>query len=178
MEIHVWQIVFNNWLTGIKKVYVKIRINFALLGEIIVIDVQVSVPNWKSICFTLCSWKRSSLRFQELEFCLISSSRGKDSSAKISFSFSRLLQIQILRIPYEGKKRRGSKNEFSHHHGFSVNTRAFARGNAALTVRVPRMEQIYRSVESLWMPRCFAIGPVISYLFPRVRKKPNTVIES
>lgn len=33
--------------------------------------------------------------------------------------------------------------------GFSVNTRAFARGNAALTVRVPRMEQIYRSVESL-----------------------------
>lgn len=25
----------------------------------------------------------------------------------------------------------------------------FTRGNAALTVRVPRMEQIYRSVESL-----------------------------
>lgn len=67
------------------------------------------------------------------------------------FFFEKLLQIQILRIPYEGKKGRGVEDQKTSFPttGFSVNTRPFARGNAALTVRVPRMEQIYRSVESL-----------------------------
>lgn len=167
MEIRVWQIVFNNWLTGIKKVYVKIRINFVLLREIIVIDVQVSVPNWKSICFTLCSWKRSSLRFQELELFNFKLARERFERKNFFFFFEIITNTNSTNSVRrkERKRCRGSKNEFSQHHGFSVNTRAFARGNAALTVRVPRMEQIYRSVESLWMPRCFAIGPVISYLF-------------
>lgn len=42
--------------------------------------------------------------------------------------------------------------------------------NAPLTARVPRMELIYRLVERLWMPQCFAIGPVISCLFERIKE--------
>lgn len=114
---------------------------------------------------------------RETSSCLISRPReGKthDSSANLSLFFFLFREVDYHKYKFYDlnekkiKRERGLRSKTSFPTASfqrRVNTSPFTRGNAALTVRVPRMEQIYRSVERLRMPRCFAIGPVISYLF-------------